>query len=152
MGFTVTRTDRGLKRVISEASALGRIRIKAGSLGGLRDTGESLPGILAIHEFGGGNVPARSPIKKGLAKAQAKIRRQFASGAKKINAGSESAGTVADALADVAVEAIRDGIMSNLPPPLAESTLNREGRDPRGIALLDTGQLIDSIEAEVSIK
>lgn len=145
---------------MADLTLLGRIRVKAGSMGGQRRErdgtfGKSNAEVLAYHEFGGPNgddPPERMPVRRGLRKASRQINRQFASGVKKIHRGSAGAEAVAEALGEVAVKAIKDGIKAGLPPPLAESTLAKPGRDARGIPLLDTGQLIESIEAKVEIE
>ena len=157
MAFKTERTDLGLKKVIREMEILGRIKVEAGSLGGQRrersgEFGLGNATVLAIHEFGGGNVPARAPIKRGLANAARLIKKVFRSGVEKINAGSSGAEAAMDAVGEVAKQAIKDGIKSSLPPPLSPATLAKPDRDPRGIPLLDTEQLIDSIGAKAMVK
>lgn len=160
MAFETKRNPDKLKAVMRELAVLGRIRVKAGSMGGQRrerdgSFGKSNATILAYHEFGGPNgndPPKRMPVRRGLLKAQRQINATFRAGVEKIHAGSAGANAAMEAVGEVVVRAIKDGIRSGLSPALRPSTLAKPGRDPRGIPLLDTEQLLDSIEAKAEVE
>lgn len=156
MAFKTERTDLGLKKILAELNVLGRITVEAGSFGGQRRERDGSFGlgnatILTIHEFGGGNVPARQPVVLGLLAAQRQLNKTFRAGIEKINAGSDGANAAMEAVGEVAKNAIKEGIRKRLKPALADSTLAKPGRDARGVPLLDTEQLIDSIEAKATV-
>lgn len=149
----IKRDSSKLDKITLEMSTLDGVTIRAGALRGQRRGksgrfGLSHATVLAIHEFGGGNVPARMPIKKGLIAGKRKIDKAWKTGVEKIHAGTAGAELAEEAMSEILVDAIKDGIRKGLPPALAASTLANPDRDSRGIPLLDTEQLIDSIEAE----
>lgn len=110
--------------------------------------GESLGNaqIGHIHEYGLGNSPQRSFLRSTFdEKRDAYIRLfrlSFSRAAHGLCTGKEAVEFVAmKAVADV-----KRKIRSNIPPPLAESTVERKGSST---ALIDTGQLINAIDYEV---
>jgi hypothetical protein len=150
----IRRNSDPLDKIMRSMTGLGNLRIKAGAMKGQRRErsgkfGKSNAAVLAIHEFGAPGVPKREPIRQGLIRSKKRINRIWAKRIKLIHTGTSGGRAAADAMGDEVKKAIQKGIKSRLPPPLSPATLAQPKRDKRGIPLLDTGQLHDSIDVKV---
>lgn len=101
---------------------------------------------LAVHEFGlAPHAPERSVIRAGVISSKAQLARTFKTGVLRMLAGQGDAVQTMEGVGKRAAEEFRRRIMSSIPPPLSARTMADPNRDPRGIPLLDTGQIMDSI-------
>lgn len=106
--------------------------------------------IAAVHEFGAEahNVPARRPLGTAL---EANGREWSAMLAGAVQAEGRSAGAGASrvrVLGVVAVADVRSAILSRLPPPLSELTIeNKTGTGRKDVPLIESGQLYRSYRA-----
>lgn len=109
--------------------------------------GTSTATVMAVHEFGTGDIPARAPMRK------------YFDGGGSRDLSDAIAEAVADALdgmdperavqlaGNAAVDGIVRGIASGLTPALASP--RGPGHDQRNIPLIDTGHLVSQIKAKV---
>jgi hypothetical protein len=110
--------------------------------------GLSLAELAAIHEFGApsANIPERSFIRSTLRDERDKIEALCLRLARGIIADRLDLDAALGLLGTWAVAAIQAKIRSNIPPELAQATVDRKHST---LALVDTGQLINSITYEV---
>lgn len=104
--------------------------------------------IAAVHEFGStdGRIPERSYLRSTFDENRRKYERMIRDGAKGVLKGKTAAKKTAFATGETVRADVIKRIKSNIPPPLAESTISRKGSS---VALIDTGQLIASITSIV---
>lgn len=153
MPVKITRKSDVLERLKRQHRALGDLKAAMRAKGMHRDERGrftiSNAMLLAIHEFGAGNVPARRPVREGLRRGAAEINRTWATWMRRMHRGDAEADQVAEEMAKIMLEAVKTSIRQRLPPPLKPATRAKPGRDPLGIPLLDSEQLIDSLEPVV---
>jgi len=120
--------------------------VKAGVLG---SADADLPTIAATMEYGSPekNIPARAFLRKALndprlADNVARIAAQYYKGSMPLASALARVGVAS-------VSAIQTAIGSNIPPPLAPSTIAAKGSSK---TLIDTGRLRQSIHYEIVSK
>jgi hypothetical protein len=147
------RIWREVKKRIEKAGA-SHVRVGVlSSKGGSEPHGEgglSLVEIAAVHEFGStdGHVPERSFIRRAMVEHEGEIVKKQAELSKAVIAGTKSVDTALDELGVFATALVKKtiGTGASIPPTLKDSTVARKGSSR---ALIDTGQLIGSINHEV---
>jgi len=113
--------------------------------GGRTDTELSNPEIGSFHEFGLG-VPERSFLRSTFDEKEGSYRNILSKLATRT--AKQLKGNIPLELLGLKVEAdVKNKIRSNIPPPLSEATLAR--KKGKNVALIDTTQLIESIDYEV---
>jgi len=122
------------------------LTIEAGILTKARhSSGIPVAALASIHEFGTSTVPARpfiGPTAKENKKIYQKELRQMSLDilkGKRVRAQAKE-------LAEKVKTDIQKKIKSNIPPPLAPATVRRKGHNK---ALIDTGELLDTVAARV---
>jgi len=149
--------DRKLRDLKRKADKMDHAHVKVGVLsskGGDAkhvDSDFTLVELIAIHEFGSadGSIPDRAPIRitfetnqEEMAKFTSALVRQM------VEKGMELVRTL-DLLGQKGVSEIKKTIThAYLPRPLKPDTIARKGSDR---PLVDTGQLLNSIQYEVSL-
>lgn len=152
MATTVTDRDRGFAKLLRQAGIKADLRV-----GVLTDeehkegNGKTVAEIGAIHEYGGGNVPARPwlrPVVDGRkAFIQARVRRV----AEAVLRGKVSAEEGMRLLGFEIVRLVQARIRAGIAPALKESTVARKTNkagQTKNIPLIYTAQFIGSITAE----
>lgn len=155
--MTTKRTGDGVSRLSKALRGLDAAKdMEVGIFGSRRHTRGSKPvlaQLLAWHELGTATVPARRPVRTYMeGKGPTEITERAAAVLPAVLRGEASPLDAAKAIGGVAVAGVRKAIAERLPPPLAPSTLARPGRDPRGIPLLDSGQLSRAISVRIAGK
>jgi len=113
--------------------------------GGRTDTELSNPEIGSFHEFGLG-VPERSFLRSTFDEKEGSYKNILSKLATRT--AKQLKGNIPLELLGLKVEAdVKNKIRSNIPPPLSEATLAR--KKGKNVALIDTTQLIESIDYEV---
>ena len=158
-GVQVTDDRRVLDRIMREVAKLRGATVTVGvhaDAGVHGDGPETVAQVAATHEFGSGRVPERSFLRSTVdGNPKPMIQAQKAAAA--VCRGSLSAHDAAEQIGVVTVGAVKETILSRIPPPLAPSTVQRrleKGEHGGGLAsksdaltpLVDTGQLIQSIQ------
>lgn len=148
--------DADWRAIKAEMDKAGKSHVRVGVLasqGGdeiLHDGDLTLAEIAAVHEFGtaDGHIPSRSFIRRAvienrdaIVKKQAELSLAVMLHKIDIDKALNLLGVFIVALVKATIE---QG--SSIPPPLAESTVERKGSSR---ALVDTGQLVNSINHEV---
>lgn len=152
MGVKVTKD--GLPKVLRSIQQLALQEVLIGIPATTTDRKDAQPinnaTIGYIQESGSpaNNLPARPFLVPGVQNSLPAATEQLKKGAQEaLRGNADGADKRVNAAGIVAQNAVREQINSNIPPPLAESTL--EGRRRRGrtgeIPLIDTGQLRNSI-------
>lgn len=144
-GFKITDVDKGYKKRVAELTTKGQPYVKVGVFGANADKsyddGTTVGDVATFHEFGLG-VPERSFIRSWADENQDKVKAFI----KEQKAKGTSDDQTLERVGLLAVGGIQEKIASNIPPPLAASTIARKGSST---ALIDTGQLRASISYEV---
>lgn len=110
-------------------------------------SGITIGEIAEIHEFGLGNCPRRSFLADWADGQRSQIDRVIIKGAQALARGSISEPVqFLEQVGAWAVGSIKRRMASNIPPPLAPTTIQRKGSS---VALIDTGQLRSSITYRV---
>lgn len=132
--------------------------VKVGILEGATYSGETAPAgtlvapIAAIHEFGGGDVPARSFMRSTVEREQGEWIKAAVAYLKKNPAKVRQAFML---VGELASKAMQEAIEWGIDPPLAEETIARKrkrGKQNPDTPLIDTGTLQESISYEVGKK
>lgn len=156
----VTDTDRGAKAMAARLRALAttkrtvRVGILADGPKQDHDGGSgklSLVEVAAVHEFGSadGHVPQRSFIRATVDERRGEIARLQRVLAERFVAGKITEDQILALVGAKVAAMIQARIASNIPPPLAESTIARKGSS---VALVDTGQLKASVTWEAGTR
>jgi len=144
-----TRADINTKvwdRIVARFAAIGTRRVGVGVFGD-----EEQADIARHHEYGArimragvqvGTLPERSYIRSTLREKSADIDRTMKRVAIGWSNGKLTIERGLGLLGLFAANAVKAKIRSNIPPPLAASTIARKGSSK---ALVDTGRLINSI-------
>lgn len=156
------RVWRNLKRKL-RGQPQARVGVLASHGGGAPhgDSGVTNAELAAIHEFGapGAGVPERSFIRSAMRENRVELRNMAARLARRVvdvRKGTSVAGTLSmrdalEVLGQWGVAKIKAKITSNIPPALKPATILRKtvGGKRGDVALIDTGQLLNSITHEV---
>ena len=131
---------------------LGRMRLRFGPMGPdggpapqHGDTGMTSAELLKIHELGLGGAPERPVIRYVQHAKRRELEEAMKRGLVGMIKHGWSAERAAQEMGEEAVRLMRERIESSIPPPLADSTKDDPGRDPRGIPLLDSGQILHDL-------
>lgn len=113
-----------------------------------RGSGLTVATVLSFHEFGAG-VPERSVVRAWADENHAALGDAFQTGVLEQLSGFGSPQATLSRIGKIAAEGMARHLRASIPPPLAESTLANPDRNPNGIPLLDTGQILGSLDFEV---
>ncbi len=156
MAKDVIDRDRGMDEVLRLVREMQTHppHVVVGVTGGQHHSGQSLPEIAAIHEFGAGNVPERSFLRATIDANQkeymSRVRSAFDGGL--VRAANDQMGAMATtdaALKRLALKVqgdVRKRIADGIPPANSPATVKKKGSST---PLVDTGQLRASITAVV---
>jgi hypothetical protein len=105
--------------------------------------------LAAIHEFGvEGRIPERSFIRRTFDEQKSRLEKLIGSLAARVIKGSLTEAQALELLGQWAAAEIKKTITTHdIPPPLAQETIDRKGSSK---PLVDTGQLVGSISYSVS--
>lgn len=146
--------DLGMKSLFKARELFRRGDALIGVFG---DLGSDLVLRASVHEFGAPSVgiPERSFLRATLDDKRTEIVRRAERAMDRVIADitrdkpADAAATrELNLLALFVVKAVRERIRSNIPPPLAESTIAAKGSS---IALIDTGRMIQAITHRVTV-
>lgn len=144
--------DTGWREIRSKLAKLAGATVKAGVVGTAaaqqHNEDEVTVGEMAIiHEMGTSRIPARPFIGPAITENH----REFTNVARKATQSVIHGGNVITALNSMgewAAKKMRERVLSNIEPPLAEVTVREKGHDH---ALIDTDLMYDSIGYEIVI-
>ena len=108
---------------------------------------ETLAERAKIHEYGTATVPMRSFLRPGIRVASDGVKEIIRKSTGRVLAGRQSIESMLRKMGDHTVATIQGVIWSNVPPPLAASTIKRKGHD---IALIETGAMFDAITFRIT--
>ncbi len=149
--------DRKLQGILASVKKMDRAHVKVGVLaskGGNVKHGESeftLIELMAVHEYGSadGRIPDRAPIRLTFETNEQEMEGFIAKLAKAVVMGAMKLSHALALLGQKGVAEVKKTItQSDLPPPLKQATIDAKGSDR---PLVDTGQLVNSINYEVVI-
>lgn len=172
-GFRVKRdVDHGFEAFFWNLGVIGERRVKVGiqgreavtehegrpTGGSSRSGGQVLRGktlttveLATIHEFGapGANIPQRSFLRSTADENRSKYARRMERMVRKFVRNPEGFSILGEMtkLGEAVRRDVINKIRSNIPPPLKPATVRRKRGDE--LALVDTGQLVNSIRAVV---
>ena len=110
------------------------------------DSGFTVAQIAAVHELGAGNVPARPFVQPAMDQGRDSITRQLRDTAIRILDGKDVDSEL-DAFGAFGAALVQAYIRENdIPPPLAQSTIDAKGSSR---ALINTGQMVAAIAHRV---
>ncbi len=147
--------DRVLQGILRHVKRMDRAHVKVGVLaskgGDAKHEGSdfSLIELMAVHEYGSadGHIPDRAPMRLTFETTQEDFAQFIAKLARAVVMNQMSLVKALTLLGMKGVAEIKKTItQSDLPPPLKAATIARKGSDR---PLVDTGQLINSIQYEV---
>lgn len=154
--FTVsTRAIKGGLEALEKRMRLLKLRkafVKAGSLGkkGARSDGITNPQLASVHEFGTSKVPARPFISPAFHEHRESYMKLLQKGYRDAVTGNspDAFVRVLRLIGQKMAADIKNKVTvgPSIPPPLAPATIARK-RSSR--ALIDTGQMVRSIDYEV---
>ena len=113
----------------------------------MSDKGVTVVEYAAFHEFGLG-VPRRSFLADWMTEQQAEIQQTVRAVVKSVTQGKYDAETGLERAGARFVGLVQARIATNIPPPLAASTVAAKGSS---VALIDTGLLRSSITYVVKL-
>ena len=155
----VTDKDLGYKKILRSLSKLSaKPYVKVGILesAGKHDESDlTVAEIMSIHEYGAPsvNIPERAPIRKTLDTNKAEIQNNIDKLFGKVIDGAIDPDDALKVIGEDVKAKIQSTITNGLTPPWAPSTLARKAARSGGIAaivpLIDTGQMLRSIDYEV---
>jgi hypothetical protein len=150
--------DRGLSRIIKDMYGLRDAHVKVGfpekgekgivNKRGIRKPDREMSDVIyiaAIHEYGApkANIPPRPFVSTSYDEHKQPLQKIKASALGKIIDGTLTVRKALEDIGEVCVTWMKKKIESNIPPMSARAV-----RDS-GITLIDTGQMINSIQYEV---
>ena len=155
-----TWIDLGWGALVNKLTRLHNVEVQAGVVGS--DAGKQHPGdhgtevtiaeVALINEFGSGDghVPERSFMRDVTRRPNAvgQFGTVSATASRRIIQGASVEAGLA-VLGNWAVAKIQENILSNVPPPQAEATVEKKGHSH---TLIDTDTLFDSISFEIVSK
>lgn len=148
----VVDEDFGFRALIQRIRGLdgieGTVGIQGAEASQVREGGTTNLKIAQVHEFGApnANIPQRSFLRSTFDENERKYERELERGAGSVVDGKSAVAAVLR-VTEIARADVLDKINSNIPPPLSDATIARKGD---ALALVDTGQLFNSITAKVS--
>jgi len=146
--------DRGWLRIKKNAKKLADVRATVGVQGDkameMREGGITNVQLATTHEFGSpiGRVPQRSFIRSTFDEREKRYRKALEKIAKSTTLTPERVRGELRLLGEQYRADIIDQIRSNIPPPLSQVTIDLKKGETT--ALIDTGQLMRSIDVQVS--
>ena len=152
---SVVYDDRVFQGILKSVKRMDKMHVKVGVLsskgGDATHTGSkfSLVELMAIHEFGSedGTIPDRAPIRITFETNHDEMAAFIAPLTRQVITNGMSVERALGLLGAKGVAEIKKTItQSDLPPPLKPATIARKGSDR---PLVDTGQLINSIQFEI---
>lgn len=144
----VTDKDRGAKARLAELnSGLSKLSVGFHADAGARDdeSGLSVIDVVTFHEFGLG-VPRRSIVADWVEQNRTQIEAQVRRVAKLVVAGKLTQAQALNQLGLWAQASMQERMANGIPPPLAQSTIDRKGSS---VPLINTGQTRASITFRV---
>ena len=150
--MTVRDKDRGYAALMASIDKSGSYRITVGihaEDGGQYANGVTLAEVAEKNEFGGPNQPARPFIGPWADERRASAIEQIKAAFKEALKARTSPAQRLDQIAQVLAGEVQQRISTGIPPPNAQSTIDRKGSST---PLIDTGQLRGSIRGKVSAK
>jgi len=115
--------------------------------------GYTLGEIAVVHEFGSkdGHIPERSFLRVPSATYGREMLAYIKKLHKQVLAGKMTAEVALGRIGLKFENIVRNRIRSNIPPGLKDATLRQKTRDGKvgNVALVDTGQLLNSISSQV---
>ena len=147
----MTRTidrDRGYSRIRAQLKQAHNIRVTAGWQPDAKHPNFAGPTaeLAAIHEYGGGHVPARPMLRPVFDKNRERYRRLQRELWDDVFTGKKNINEALKELGEVMVEDIKDHIMTGPHLPLAPSTVARKGHDQ---PLIETKTMHDQVSSKV---
>lgn len=140
--------DRGYSRIRAQLKQAHRIRVTAGWQLDARHPNFEGPTaeLAAIHEYGGGNVPARPMLRPVFDKNLEKYRRLQRDLWGAVLGGKKNINEALKELGEVMVRDVKEHILIGPHRPLAPSTVARKGHDQ---PLIETKTLHDQVSSKV---
>lgn len=142
--------DRGYKKIVSDLRKLqGQPYVKIGVLekaGDHSDSSFTVAQVASFHEFGTETIPERSFLRGTLAAKKNEIGTAAARFLKDRIYQKVSTEGALNRLGLYVKSLIQGRIRAGIAPPLEETTIARKGSSK---PLIDTGQLLNSIQHEV---
>ncbi len=142
--------DAGLNKLIKRMNALNAKKVHVGVFSNTDRGGIPMVELAAVHEFGSpkNNIPRRSFIadtfnNRGVKRAQAKAAAKVAN---LVINNKLSPVRGVELLGQLGVTQVKSAINNGIKPPLKPATVARKGHSKQ---LIDTGKLLNSIEAKV---
>lgn len=133
---------KALKSKLNKLS-LGKSHVRVGCFGGTHSSGFAMPELMAVHEFGNDHVPQRSFIGSTLTERREEAATLLGQLAGQVVEDKLTPEKALGQLGLWAATAVKEKIVSSdIPPPLAASTVRRKGSSK---PLVDTGQMLNSI-------
>lgn len=162
MSVEIKDDRRAWDGILRELAQLRRTKVTVGvhADDAQRDDGSSNAYIAAVHEFGKGRNPERSFLRDTV-DSDSSIMHFAEDQAGAVAQGQMKAGQAGERIGIMVADKVKRRIRSGIPPALHESTIKRKlakGSHGGGlasmastpaVALIDTGQLINSITYEV---
>ncbi len=111
-----------------------------------QDSGLSTGELAAIHEFGAGNVPARSFVRGWIDESGAAIQAQLKETATNVVRGRFDVYAGMHRFGQWADLRMSTRITGHIPPPLAPATVRRKGHN---VPLIDTLKMFRAIDSAV---
>lgn len=143
MGFSFRDADKGWNAI---GRAIDNARDRDVKVGVQSDAGGALVNVATWNEYGTQQIPARSFVRSAVDKGVSEIARAAGEFGRRVLFNAESQEVALGKLGLVVARKIQEQIRSNVPPPNAESTVERKGSSA---TLIDTGQLRQSIRHKV---
>lgn len=148
--MSVKEVKRGTGPVIPDVPIEITIGVHADDASHTHGTGDGLTvgDIATFMEFGTVSVPQRSFIRAWFDTNQDYIASTLKTQMAQVVAGRRPLEQALDRCALAFEGSVKQRIKTNIPPPLAPATIARKGSS---VALIDTGQLVNSIRGRVKI-
>ncbi len=138
------RLSQRLQAIRQRMTTPGGVYVGIPSAAGQYEDGTPLAVIGAVHEFGraDGSIPERSFLRVPLRANQETYRKIIARGLQDVVEGNASLNQVFNQVGARAAGDSQEAISAGIPPPNAQSTIERKGSST---PLIDTGRLRQSI-------
>jgi hypothetical protein len=152
MTTTIYDRDNGFARLLRQAGKSASVKVGILTDEPHEGSDKTVAEIASIHEFGGGNVPARPWLRPVVDGRKAFIQQRVRRVAEAVLNGLDPLEGMR-LLGFEIVRLIQARIRAGIAPPLAESTIARKTNkagQTKNIPLIYTGQFIGSITAAAS--
>lgn len=149
--MTVEVDDRKWRDIAAKVKSVADRIARVGVLGSAGSQGgTSLVDIAAFQEFGTVDIPERSFLRSTFAAKTLQLNRLLEKVARQIVINGMTIDVALGLVGTWAVAQVKRTIMgSDIPPPLAQSTIDAKGSSK---PLVDTGQLVNAITYEIGNK